>query len=87
MRQELKPCPFCGGIPEVNTKDWKYYEDQTEPVIVVQQRVKIRCEKCLLTRDIVGYKLADLTEEEKTLRKIAKDIAREIINHYWNKRA
>lgn len=82
----LKPCPFCGYMPKVDTANRKYVEVQIQPVIQVRQRVKIECERCFLTKDIVAVKLADIGTEEKALRLIAKEGAREVLEHFWNNR-
>ena len=82
----LKPCPFCGYMPKVDTTDRKDIEDQTRPVIQVRQRVKIECERCFLTKDIDCVKLADIGTGEKALRLIAKEGAREVLEHFWNNR-
>jgi len=87
MKQPLKPCPFCGYMPKVDTKNRKYFEDQSQPpVIQIRQRVKIVCDRCFLTKDIIAVKFADTGTEEKVLRLIAKEGAREVINNFWNNR-
>ena len=86
MKQSLKPCPFCGYMPKIDTASRKYVEDQTKPVIQVRQRVKIECKRCFLTKDIVVVKLAGVGAEEKVLRLIAKEGAREVLEHFWNNR-
>lgn len=86
MKQILKPCPFCGYMPKVDTTNRKYVEDQTHPVIQVRQRVKIECKRCFLTKDIVVLKPAGVGTEEKALRLIAKEGAREALEYFWNNR-
>lgn len=86
MKQQLKPCPFCGYMPEVDTKCRKYFEDQTQPIIQVRQRVKIVCKRCYLVKDIVAIKFTDIGTDEKVLRLVAKEGAREVLEHFWNNR-
>ena len=86
MKQPLKPCPFCGYMPEVDTKNRKYIEDQKNPRIQVRQRVRIECKRCFLTKDIVCIKLAAIGTDEKALRLIAKEGAREVLENFWNNR-
>ena len=86
MKQPLKPCPFCGHMPEVDTKNWKHFEDQYKPVIQVRQRVIIKCKHCFLTKDIICAKFASIGTGEKALRLIAKECARETIDIFWNNR-
>lgn len=86
MKQHIKPCPFCGYVPKVDTTSRKYVEDQTQPVIQVRQRVEIECKRCFLTKDIVAVKLAGIGTEEKALRLIAKEGAREVLEYFWNNR-
>lgn len=81
----LKPCPFCGSIPEIDTY-WKYVEDPRESCLQIQQRVTIKCERCFLLKDIVAIKLAALGTNEKDCKRIAKIAAREVIDKMWNER-
>lgn len=73
-------------MPKIDTTDRKYVEYQTQPVIQVRQRVKIECERCFLTKDIDVVKLAGVGTEEKALRLIAKEGAREALEYFWNNR-
>ena len=86
MKQILKPCPFCGSIPEIDTKDWKYFESPFDYIWVVNQRVKITCKECFLTKDILGRRAVDRSTPQKELHAIAKVCAREIIDNFWNRR-
>ena len=86
MKQILKPCPFCGSIPEIDTKDWKYFESPYNPILIVRQRVKITCKHCFLEKDIVGTKTADLSISDKGIQFARKLIARETIDNFWNRR-
>lgn len=73
-------------MPKVDTESRKYVEDQTQSVIQVRQRVKIECKRCFLIKDIVALKLANVGTEEKALRLIAKEGAREVLEYFWNNR-
>ena len=87
MSTPLKPCPFCGSIPKINTKSWAHHESQTDPVEIVEQRVVITCENCFCKKDIlnIGYMLQG--EDEKAYRKLAKYLAQKTIELMWNRRA
>ena len=86
MKTILKPCPFCGSIPEVNTKCWAHYEDQKDPVEIVEQRTVITCKKCFCRKDIVNTAYMLPGEDEKAYRKCAKYLAQETIRLMWNRR-
>lgn len=83
----LKPCPFCGKMPKVDTSQWKHFEHQYEPIIVVEQRVKIDCDDCFLHMDIVSYGLAAIGTKEDNLKAIADKCAENVVNEVWNRRA
>ena len=82
----LKPCPFCGSIPRVDTHSWKYFEDPKSPYLQIRQRVIIKCNNCFLQKDIVSIKLAALGTSEKDCKRIAKIAAGEVIDKLWNER-
>lgn len=86
MKQILKPCPFCGSIPEIDTGEWKCLESMFEPELIIRQRIKITCSRCFLEKDIVGTRKAELGTSKKEIRLIAKDCAREAIENFWNRR-
>lgn len=85
-KSPIKPCPFCGSIPEVDTHTWKHFEHQKEPFEVVEQRVIIKCPECFCTKDIVHTAYAELGLDEKKYRKLAKLLARYAIDSLWNRR-
>lgn len=55
MDEQLKPCPFCGGAPEITTRDVEpqgdpWYGEKTETFVLC------RCGACLFNRDFhEGY--------------------------------
>lgn len=85
-KSPVKPCPFCGNIPEVNTKYWAHHESQKDPIEIVEQRVVITCKKCFCRKDIVNTAYMLPGEDEKAYRKCAKYLAKETIELMWNKR-
>ena len=84
-KQLLKPCPFCGSIPKIET-EWTRVESQYEPIMLVQTRVKIECDNCFLKKDIVATSIADLNLDEKMYKYVSKMDARKVINTMWNAR-
>lgn len=83
----LKPCPFCGKIPKIDTSQWKHNELIDAPMELVEQRVKIDCDECFLHMDIRAICYADLGLDEKGYRALAKRRARDVIVNVWNRRA
>lgn len=86
-RFRVKPCPFCGSIPKIDTHIWKHIEDQREPCELVLQRVIIKCQNCFCQKDIECRAYAGLGLDEKSYRKIAKQLARRTIELMWNVRS
>lgn len=84
---ELKPCPFCGTIPKINTTSWAHHEDQIDPLEVVEQRVIITCPNCFCKKDVVNTAYMLPGQDEKEYRKCAKWLAGETIKLAWNRRA
>ena len=86
MATPLKPCPFCGSFPRIDTSGWAHNKDQEENLEFVEQRTIITCKKCFLKKDIIntGYMLTG--QDEKAYRKFAKYLATETIELMWNKR-
>lgn len=82
----LLPCPFCGTMPKINTTSWSHYEDQTDPLEVVEQRVIITCPKCFCKKDVVNTAYMLPGQEEEAYRKCAKYLAAETIRLVWNRR-
>ena len=85
-KQQIRPCPFCGSMPKIDTSIWKCVESQCEPMMIIEQRVKIECKNCFLKKDIVATSYADLYLEEKAYRFVAKRSARNAIEKLWNER-
>lgn len=83
---ELKPCPFCGKMPKIDTPQWKHFEHQREPFTIVEQRVKIDCDECFLHIDIVAKKIALTGLDEKTYRFLAKKAVEDVLSNVWNRR-
>ena len=85
---ELKPCPFCGGIPSVNTGDRKVYRYtyQQESGCFVFQRIEIICKKCFCTKDILCQRKIEGNPTDRECRKVQKQMAREAIQNMWNRR-
>ena len=80
---KLKPCPFCGTIPTIDT-NWKCTELVEQPVMRVTKRVRIVCHHCACQKDLVAYRDAPLGLDENEYRKIAREIGKHIINRWWN---
>lgn len=83
---KLKPCPFCGQMPKVDTSQWKHFEHQRERFEVIERRVKITCKKCFLTMDIVATGYASCGLDEKTYRAFSKTLVKCVIDNVWNRR-
>jgi hypothetical protein len=73
-------------MPKIDTSVWKRVESQYEPIMIIEQRVKIECKNCFLKKDIVATSYADLNLEEKAYRFVAKMSARNAIENFWNER-
>lgn len=84
---EIKPCPFCGKMPKIDTSKWKHYEHQFEPVEVVEQRVKIDCDECFLHMDICSTAFTCVGESEKVCKAVAKRCVENVLKNVWNRRA
>ena len=84
-KQLLKPCPFCGSIPKVET-ECKWVEHQHDPVMIIQQRVKISCDRCFLEKDIVAISYAICGLDDKAYKTVARKSARDVIDRMWNER-
>lgn len=82
----LKPCPFCGQMPKIDTSQWKHFEHQREPLEVIEQRVTITCDRCFLEMDIVARSYATIGLEEKEYRSVSKAAARNVLANVWNRR-
>lgn len=87
MKQQLKPCPFCGSLPSVYTNDRKVVPNQFEPGVVVLQRVLVQCPRCFCRMDVRVEKRADEGMNEKAYRHLQKQMATDAIANIWNKRA
>lgn len=85
-KSPIKPCPFCGSIPEVDTHIWKHVESLYEPCELVEQRVIIYCPNCFCKKDIVHRGTADLYGDEKFYKQVAKHLATQAIEIMWNRR-
>ena len=83
----LKPCPFCGSLPTVSTKDRRVLPNQFEAGVVVQQRVIVQCPRCFCRMDARSDKRADEGMSEKAYRYLQKQMARSAIEQFWNRRA
>lgn len=83
----LKPCPFCGLLPNVSTKDRRVLPNMYEPGVVVQQRVVVQCPRCFCKMDVLCEKRADDGMGEKAYRYLQKQMARDAIANLWNRRA
>ena len=84
--EELKPCPFCQSIPEIDRKDWRHLTREGECFEQISSRVRVRCPNCGCTKDIAAYARAEMGLPEKTYEEIANKLADDIIRHGWNKR-
>ena len=84
---ELKPCPFCGTIPLISTDDRKIVQNSYAPGVIVLQRILIECPKCFCKMDILLRRAADDYMPEKIYRKIQKEMVRQAIKNFWNRRA
>lgn len=84
---ELKPCPFCGSLPIVDTKHNRVIENQFELGVIVQQRVIVKCPRCFCMMDLYSEQQAKEHLSEKEYRSIQKQLARNIIEQFWNARA
>lgn len=80
---KLRPCPFCGNMPTIDT-NWKYAELDEEPVVRVVKRVRMVCHHCACQKDICAYRDAPLGLGEDEYRKIAHELGKHIVKRYWN---
>lgn len=87
MKLKLKPCPFCGKMPKIDTSQWKHNELIDAPMELVEQRVKIDCDECFLHMDIRAVGYAELFAGEEIYRALAKRCAENVIKNVWNRRA
>ena len=83
----IKPCPFCGSLPTISTKDRKVVPNLFESGVVVLQRVVVQCPRCFCKMDVRVEKRADDGMNEKAYRYLQKQMARDAIANIWNKRA
>ncbi len=84
---EVKPCPFCGKMPKIDTSQWKHVEHQRDPFEIVEQRVKIDCDECFLHMDIVSRKFAECGLDEEIYRFLSKKCVEDVLGNVWNRRA
>lgn len=85
----LKPCPFCGSMPKINTGVRKVYRHvyQQQEGCFVYQRVEIVCRNCFCCKDILCERKIDGNPTDKECRKLQKKMATEAIENLWNIRA
>lgn len=69
---ELKPCPFCGGEPEI---DWGYYDKDGD--WIAEDWCWIKCMECGV---VLCVEIYDIEEDGK------EDVKSKTIER-WNKRA
>ena len=86
MKSVIKPCPFCGSIPKVDTSMRKTTPSMYGEYAEVRQRVIIECEACGLHKDIVAVRTVPMWLEWKDVKEICRDAARSTIENFWNKR-
>lgn len=85
MKTALKRCPFCGSIPQIS-RTTKAVGAIDAPVLLIQTRVKIKCEKCFLTKDVMATSVGDLNLDKKAINSISRFDAKRAINNFWNVR-
>ena len=54
--------------------------------MIIQQRVKISCDRCFLVKDIVATSYAVCGLDDKAYKTVARKSARDVIDRLWNAR-
>lgn len=54
--------------------------------MIIQQRVKISCDRCFLVKDIVATSYAICGLDDKAYKAVARKSARDVIDRMWNER-
>ena len=88
-KSPIKPCPFCGHIPYIDTRYRRYFppdEEEHRDYVTIHQRVLIKCPTCCLVKDIICENYAPDGLDVKEYRRIQKTSAQLCINKYWNER-
>ena len=52
--------------------------------MIIQQRVKIECDRCFLVKDIVATSYAICGLDDKAYKAVARKSARDVIDRMWN---
>lgn len=89
---ELKPCPFCGKMPKIETKMSEPIPLVPAHMTMVHIRVDIHCPPCLLYKSdaidaAIDVPVYTWIVDKKIRRKAKKLYVEGMIDEIWNRRA
>ena len=89
---DLKPCPFCGMMPKIETRMSDPIPLVHADIIMVRFHVDIHCSPCYLYKGIGRSAIIDVPVytwivDKKIRRKTKKLYVEGMIDEIWNRRA